>query len=122
MEGTQKNWSTAKLLAPALRISGQYANSREGGAAMTLKMNGNTGIDNLRNYPADIVEKLRSLLASGARAYPDPNRKEFYDLENGSRMFYIHISPTGNVWLLASWVKTSPAMAEAQPAYAEARP
>ena len=88
---------------------------------MILKMNGNTGIDNLRNYPADIVEKLRSLLASGARAYPDPNRKQFYDLENGSRVFYIHISPTGNVWLLASWVKTSPAMAEAQPAYAEAR-
>jgi len=88
---------------------------------MTLKMNGNTGIDNLRNYPADIVEKLRSLLASGARAYPDPNRKEFYDLENGSRMFYIHISPTGNVWLLASWMKAQPVIAEAQPAFVEAR-
>jgi hypothetical protein len=88
---------------------------------MTLKMNGNTGIDNLRNYPPEIVEKLRSLLASGARAYRDPNRKEFYDLENGSRMFYIHISPTGNVWLLATWLKTRPAVVEAQPAYVEAR-
>lgn len=88
---------------------------------MILKLNGNTGIDNLRNYPAEIVEKLRSLLASGARAYPDPNRKEFYDLENGSRMFYIHISPSGAVWLLASWIKNPASMAEAQPALVEAR-
>jgi streptogramin lyase len=89
---------------------------------MVLKLNGNTGIDNLRNYPAEVVEKLRSLLAAGARASRDPNRKEFYDVENGSRMFYIHISPTGNVWLLASWVKPPAPLAEAQPALVEARP
>ncbi|MBZ5543644.1 MAG: hypothetical protein LAO07_08190 [Acidobacteriia bacterium] len=89
---------------------------------MTLKLNGNTGIDNLRNYPTEIVEKLRALLASGARAYPDPTRKQFYDLENGSRMFYIHISPTGNVWLLASWMKAAPAVAQSRSALAEARP
>jgi len=88
---------------------------------MTLKLNGNTGINNLRNYPTEIVEKLRVLLASGARAYPDPTRREFYDVENGSRMFYIHISPSGSVWLLASWTKSPAPMAEAQPALVAAR-
>jgi len=72
---------------------------------MLLHLSGNPKIDNLRNYPADVVEKLRELLVAGAQAYPDPCRKEFYDVENGSRMFYIHLSPTGNVWLLATWLK-----------------
>ena len=72
---------------------------------MVLRLKENPKIDNLRNYPADIVEKLRELLAAGAQAYPDPHRREFYDVANGSRMFYIHLSPTGKVWLLATWLK-----------------
>lgn len=90
---------------------------------MTLRLNGNTRIDNLRDYPAEVVEKLRGLLADGAKAYPDPHRKNFYDLENGSRMFYIHVSPSGNVWLLATWLKTSESICGASaPALVEARP
>jgi streptogramin lyase len=73
---------------------------------MELRMNGNLRIDNLRNYPAEIVEKLRALLASGAHVYPDPHRRDFYDVENGSRTFFIHVCPNGKVWLLASWVKS----------------
>jgi len=72
---------------------------------MLLHLSDNPRIDNLRNYPADVVEKLRELLAAGAKAYPDPRRKEFYDVENGARMFYIHLSPSGRVWLLATWLK-----------------
>ena len=72
---------------------------------MTLKLNGTTRIDNLRNYPSEVVEKLRALLKAGAHASPDPHRHDFYDVENGSRMFYIHLSPNGGVWLLASWLK-----------------
>jgi streptogramin lyase len=82
------------------------------GGAMILKLNGNTRIDNLRNHPAEVVEKLRALLSHGAHAYPDPHRQNFYDVENGSRTFYVHIAPTGNVWLLASWLKAKPAMVE----------
>jgi hypothetical protein len=77
----------------------------ERGGAMLLHLSGNPRIDNLRNYPADVVEKLRELLTAGAKAYPDPRRKEFYDVENGARMFYIHLSPSGRVWLLATWLK-----------------
>jgi len=75
---------------------------------MTLVMKRNTQIDNLRNYPTEVVEKLRALLQTGANAYPDPHRQNFYDVENGSRMFYIHLAPNGRVWLLASWLKPAP--------------
>jgi streptogramin lyase len=71
---------------------------------MTLKLD-NSRIANLRNYPAEVVEKLRALLQAGASVYPDPRRQDFYDVENGSRMFYIHVAPNGGVWLLASWQK-----------------
>jgi hypothetical protein len=64
------------------------------------------GVDNLRNYPAEIIKELEGLLLSGGSALPDPKRKGFYDLENHERTFFIHISSiTGNVVLLATWRK-----------------
>jgi hypothetical protein len=72
---------------------------------MTLKMSGPLRIDNLRPYPAEMAERLRSLLVTGALAIPDPHRKGFYDLEDGDRRFYIHLCPSGTVLLLATWRK-----------------
>ncbi len=72
---------------------------------MTLKINGPLRIDNLRHYPAETVIRLRCLLAAGVQARIDPHRKSFYDLEDGNRLFYIHVSPSGTVLLLATWVK-----------------
>jgi hypothetical protein len=70
---------------------------------MILKMSDPLRIDNLRNHPAEMVERLHSLLVTGALAIPDPHRKGFYDLEDGDRRFYIHLSPSGAVLLLATW-------------------
>ena len=79
---------------------------------MILRLNGKDGkngkliIENLRHYPAELVEKLHRLLAQGVEAQPDPRRKGFYDLDGGTRVFFIHVSPvSGNVMLLASWTK-----------------
>jgi hypothetical protein len=72
---------------------------------MIFKMNGPIRIENLRQHPAETVDRLRCLLVMGAHANPDPHRKGFYDLEDGNRAFYIHVSPTGNVLLLATWLK-----------------
>jgi hypothetical protein len=72
---------------------------------MILKMSGPHRIDNLRHYPAETVDRLRCLLVNGAYASPDPHRKGFYDLEDGDRGFYIDVSPTGTVLLIASWPK-----------------
>lgn len=65
------------------------------------------GVDNLRNYPAEIIKELEELLLSGGSALPDPKRKGFYDLENYERTFFIYTSlTTGRVVLLATWRKT----------------
>ena len=72
---------------------------------MVLKMNGSFRIDNLRRYPSETVEALRSALVAGVIAAADPHRKDFYDVEAGDNIFYIHLSPTGTVLLLACWRK-----------------
>jgi len=71
---------------------------------MVLQLNQPPSIENLRNHPPEMVERLRELLTAGAPARPDPHRKNFYEVEDGSRVFYIHISPlNGKVLLLAAW-------------------
>ena len=100
---------------------------------MILRLNGLNGkdgkdgtkdrlvIENLRNYPAELVEKLQGLLAAGVEAQPDPRRKGFYDVHNDTRVFFIHVSPvSGNVLLLGSWLKEQ--AAEAASVRAASRP
>ena len=73
---------------------------------MFLRMKQRPAVDNLRNYPAEIIKELEELLLSGGSALPDPKRKGFYDLENHERTFFIQISSiTGKVVLLATWRK-----------------
>jgi hypothetical protein len=60
-------------------------------------------IEDLRSRPTD-TETLRNLLESGTPFIPDPKRNGFYEVESGSLVYYIHVSPvTGNVFLLAEW-------------------
>ena len=73
---------------------------------MFLRMKQRPAVDNLRNYPAEIIKELEELLLSGGSALPDPKRKGFYDLESHERTFFIQISSiTGKVVLLATWRK-----------------
>src|SRR6266853_6090049 len=73
---------------------------------MLLRMKRLPGVDNPRNYPAEIIKELEELLLRGGSAVPDPKRKGFYDLENYERTFFIQISSiTGRVALLATWRK-----------------
>jgi hypothetical protein len=73
---------------------------------MKLRMEKEPVIDNLRNHPSEMVENLRHLLTAGAPAQADPRRKNFYELENCTQVYYIHVSPSNNkVMLLAVWDK-----------------
>ena len=72
---------------------------------MLLRLNENPRIEDLRNHPAESVEALRRLLRTGVPAHPDPQRPDFYEVDNCSRVFYIHITPRGRVLLLAIWSK-----------------
>jgi hypothetical protein len=81
---------------------------------MFLRMKQLPGVDNLRNYPAEVIKGLEELLLSGGSALPDPKRKGFYDLENHERTFFIQISSvTGRVVLLATWLRPQRAVAQA---------
>jgi hypothetical protein len=76
---------------------------------MFLRINDSLRIDNLNDYPVEVVSQLEALLASGVEARPDQNRKNFYDVEESGRGFFIHALPrSGNVMLLATWVTESP--------------
>ena len=72
---------------------------------MILKLNGSFRIDDLRRYPSETVEALRSALAAGVVAAADPHRRNFYDVEAGDSIYYIDLTPTGTVLLLACWRK-----------------
>lgn len=66
-------------------------------------------IDNVKNYPAEVVEQLGKVLVDGVSARQDPRRNNFYDIEHDDRAFFIHLSPlTGKVILLAMWRLLAP--------------
>ncbi len=76
---------------------------------MVLQVNNRPMIENLRKYPVETVEKLRRLLAAGAHAQPDPRRKNFFEVQDGCEVFYIHLTPfSRKVMLLARWDKGCP--------------
>lgn len=73
---------------------------------MRLRLEKEPVIDNVTHHSREAVEKLRAMLKDGTPAYPDPRRKNFYELENCSKIYYIHLSPTtSKVMLLAVWDK-----------------
>lgn len=72
---------------------------------MVLRLDQSTTIEDLRQHPAEVIEKLRELLASGAVAHEDPHRESFYEIESNGRVYYICVSPiTGKVLLLGTWM------------------
>ncbi|MGH9395459.1 MAG: hypothetical protein ACRD18_01235 [Terriglobia bacterium] len=72
---------------------------------MLLKLNEPLVIEDMQHNPAEGAGRLRDLLLRGVSASADPNRKDFYDVEDCFRVFYIHICPNGKVLLLAIWAK-----------------
>src|SRR5579864_472130 len=78
----------------------------KGSWAMVMRLEREVNIEDLRHHSLERVETLRRLLAGGARVECDPKRPDFYEVESGSDIYYIHISPvTGNILLLAAWAK-----------------
>lgn len=73
---------------------------------MVMKLENELLIEDPRHHSNECVETLRRLLAGGARVEADPKRSDFYEVESGSDVYYIHISPvSGKILLLATWAK-----------------
>lgn len=71
---------------------------------MVMRMEHQRNIEDLGKHTIESVDRLRQLLASGAQVHPDPKRPNFYEVESGADVYYIHISPvTGKIFLLATW-------------------
>ena len=65
-------------------------------------------IENPREYESAAVENLRLLLEGGSLVQRDPQRENFYEIEGNGETYFIHVSPvTGNVMLLAKWLRQS---------------
>ncbi|HXW63256.1 MAG TPA: hypothetical protein VEJ45_11695 [Candidatus Acidoferrales bacterium] len=68
-------------------------------------------IEDLGNHPAATVISLGILLAGIVNALPDPKRKNLYEVQGGSTIYYIYVSPvSGTISLLASWKNQGPAL------------
>jgi hypothetical protein len=81
---------------------------------MVLRLTNELVVTDLRNHPAETVERLRALLAAGGPAQPDPKRENFYELEDRNQVYYVYVYPRGTkVLLLATWPKNG----NAAPAY-----
>lgn len=73
---------------------------------MVMKLDHELNIEDPRHHSKERVDTLRQLLAGGARVEADPKRSDFFEVESGSEIYYIHISPiTGKIVLLAAWPK-----------------
>jgi hypothetical protein len=72
---------------------------------MLIQLNPETIVEDVGNHDAESIQKLRGLLIAGAPAKADSQRKCFYEVENCSRVYYIHLCPNGKVLLLAVWPK-----------------
>jgi hypothetical protein len=77
---------------------------------MMHRLHGKVKIESLRDHAVRDVESLQRLLATGVDARTDPHHKDFYEVEDAGRVFYIYLSPvSGQVRLAAIWhVKSSP--------------
>lgn len=77
---------------------------------MVLRMTNGLVVKDLRNHSVETVERLRTLLAAGSTARPDPKRENFYELEDDNQVYYVYVYPRGaKVLFLATWPKEASA-------------
>jgi hypothetical protein len=81
--------------------------------AKTMRMNFGEVLDieDLGKHSAVTVICLGIVLAGTVNVTPDPKRKNFYEVEGGSTVYYIYVSPgTGTISLIATWKNIAPDM------------
>ncbi len=71
---------------------------------MELHWKSDVRIEDLRNHSTEVVSSLKEILSEGAYMTPDAKRPGFYEIENETHVYYVHIhETTGKVMLLATW-------------------
>jgi hypothetical protein len=68
-------------------------------------------IRDLGKHSAVTVICLGIVLAGTVNVTPDSKRRNCYEVEEGSTIYYIYVSPvTGTIYLIATWNNTAPPM------------
>lgn len=63
-------------------------------------------VEDLRKHPPSTLIALALLLACPVEAYPDPKRRNFYEIRGESTVYYVYVSPFHEtLFLLACWKK-----------------
>jgi hypothetical protein len=74
--------------------------------AMNTRLHGEVKVESLRNHSREDLRALEELFARGADARADAHHKDFYEVEDASRVYYVFLSPvSGRVILVAEWPK-----------------
>ena len=74
--------------------------------AAQLKIAAQFKIEDPRGHSPETLRHLREALVSEAPVNPDARRPNFFEVEAGDQVFYIHISPlTQGITLLATWAR-----------------
>jgi hypothetical protein len=61
-------------------------------------------IEDLGGHPAEALHGLRACLSRKPQLLQDPKRKNLFEVQGCSSVYYIHISPvSGKISLLATW-------------------
>jgi len=76
------------------------------GDAMVMRWEHDVQIQDIRNHPPELLRGLESLLLKGASLTPDARHPGFFEVQDGTQVYYVHIVPnTGKVLLLAAWAQ-----------------
>lgn len=66
-----------------------------------------------RNHSLETQERLRQLLDGGAPVRPDPKRLDFFEIEDDTQVFYVHVAKaSAKVTLLAVWNREAAAICD----------
>jgi hypothetical protein len=72
--------------------------------AMRMNFGEVLNIKDLGKHPAITLIRLGILLAGTVNATRDPKRENLYEVDGGSTIYYIYVSPvTGTISLIATW-------------------
>lgn len=102
-----RNLLPSPYVVPCVGIGKAYIQERQK-EVMVMCAEHEICIENPRNHPPATVNALRGILSAGTQVTPDPKRPNFYEVEDESIVYYIHVYPaSGKVLLLATWPSES---------------
>jgi hypothetical protein len=74
------------------------------GDVMVMRWESDVQIQDIRNHPPELLRGLESLLLGGASLTPDPRHPGFFEVQNDTLVYYVHVVPgSRKVLLLAAW-------------------